>query len=113
MESLLAVYSRQERHIQPIPDQANVGVVATDRQETEAELKHLRSSGAVDNRVKVGLPGSLFEFLRDIRRRLALDGDDMIGAVLLCNCELVRIAGECDNFGSAAEQLCILNAIRA
>ena len=58
-------------------------------------------------------PVALLEFLADIGRGLALDADDVIGAVFLRDRELVWIAGERDDRRAAAEQLGILNRVGA
>ena len=71
--------------------------MAADRQQAECQLHHLRRARAVDDRVEVTLPRRLAELLRNIRRRLALDADDVIGPVFLGDGELVGIASESDD----------------
>jgi len=68
--------------------------MAADRQQAEPQLHHLRGTRAVDDSVEVTLPRRLAELLGNIRRRLALDADNVIGPVFLGDGEIVGIAVE-------------------
>src|SRR5262249_3565461 len=96
MKRLLARHPRDQRDVDAIGNEADIGIVTADRQQSEAQLHHLRCAGAVDDRIELVLARGLLELLADIACRLALDIDEVVSTILLCDCKLARIAGERD-----------------
>src|SRR5262245_51709740 len=113
MKGLLARNPRKQRDIDSIADHPHINIVAADRQQTERQLNHLRSTGAVDDRIEVALTRRVPEFPADVSQGLVFDGDDVIGSVLLRDGELFGITGECDNGRTAPEELGVLNGVPA
>src|SRR5215472_15368780 len=87
--------------------------MAANRQQAEPQLHHLRSARAVDDSVEVTLPRGLAELLGNIRRRLALDADNVIGPVFLGDGEIVGIAVESGDRRATPKELSVLDGIAA
>src|SRR5262244_2999161 len=81
--------------------------MAADRQQAEPQLHHLRGTRAVDDSVEVTLPRGLAELLGNIRRRLALDADNVIGPVFFGDGEIVGIAVESGDRRAAPKELSV------
>ena len=103
MKGLLSRHSREQRDVDAIADEADIRVVATDPQQCKSHLHHLWRANTINDRIELVLIGCLLQFFADIVGRLALDTDDVVGAIFLCNREFVRIAGECDDGRASAE----------
>lgn len=112
VERLLAVHTRKQRHTNAVTNQPDIGVVPANRKNAEAELHHFRCTRAVNDRIHILLARGLLEFCRDRLRCLVFDDDNVVGAVLLGNGQLVNIARERDNLGTAAKQFRVLNCVR-
>src|SRR5262249_33618516 len=77
------------------------------------QLNHLRSTGAVDDRIELALPRGVPELLADGSRGLALDADDVVGSILLRDGEFLGIASKCDHRRTGPEELGVLNRVPA
>src|SRR5262245_63789140 len=105
MKRLLARHPREQRDVDAIANEADIGIVTADRQQSEAQLHHLRCAGAVDDRIELVLARGLLELLADIACRFPLDIDEVVSTILLRDWKLARIAGERDHGCTGAEQL--------
>src|SRR5215813_2016588 len=113
MKGLLARHARKERDVDAIADEADIGVVTADRQQRKSQLHHLWRAHAIDDRIELVLSRGLLQLLADIASSLALDLDDVVGAIFLRDRKFVRIARERDDGRAGAEQLGILDRVSA
>jgi hypothetical protein len=79
---------RRGDFVYPHRADTDVGIVAADREQREAQLDHLRGTDAVNDSVELCLGSSLLKLFADIGGGLALDVYDVIGAVRRCDGEL-------------------------
>src|SRR5262249_50199030 len=110
---LFARNSREQRDIDAVPDQSHIDIVTADCQEVERQLQNLWSACAIDDRIEVTLPRATTERLTDVGRGFAFDVDHVIGPVVFRDRESVGIASERDLLLTAAEELGVLNGVRA
>ena len=103
MKGLLSRHAREQRDVDAVANEADISVVAADPQQGKSQLNHLWRANTINDRIELVLIGCLLQFFADIVGRLALDTDDVVGAIFLCNREFVRIAGECDDGRASAE----------
>src|SRR5262249_29420830 len=96
-----------------VADQADVNVVAADRQQAERQLHHLSGAGAVDDSVEVGSSRGLAELLADVGGRFTLVGDDVVGPVFLRDGELIEVAVESDHRSAPSGGLGVRTALAA
>src|SRR5262249_1083297 len=111
VENLFARHPGEEWNVDPVADQAHVGVLAADRQQAECQLDHLLGAGAVYDRVEVGLARSVLELPAHTGPRLAPGANDVVGPVFLGDCELRRVSSDRDYLRPATEKLGILDRI--
>src|SRR5215468_6797384 len=61
MKRLLARHPREQRDVDAVANEADIGIVTADRQQSEAQLHHLRCARAVNDRIELILTRGLLE----------------------------------------------------
>src|SRR5262252_7668866 len=105
VENLFARHPGEEWNVDPVANQAHVGVLAADRQQAECQLDHFLGAGAVYDRVEVGLPRSVLELGGHIGCGLAPGANDVVGPVFLSDRELRRVSSFFFNDTATTEKL--------
>ena len=103
MKGLLSRHAREQRDVDAVANEADISVVAADPQQGKSQLNHLWRAHTIDDRIELVLTGRLLQLLADIFSRLALDTDDVVGPIVLCIREFVRIAGVRDDCRASGE----------